>query len=90
MNKLFLSITLLFALALTLPSYGNNKGNVSNNGREITGKTKTALEYFGRDYKFTNKIPGLPEKLSDVKGLEITDPCFAASEVGFPEENINL
>ncbi|MCI4237725.1 alpha/beta hydrolase [Dickeya dianthicola] len=33
--------------------------------------SKAALQYFGRDYDFANVIPGLPEKLSDVKGLEI-------------------
>lgn len=33
--------------------------------------TKAALEYFGRDHIFANSITGLPEKLSDVKGLEI-------------------
>ncbi len=32
---------------------------------------QTALEYFGRDYEFPNTVPGLPGKLSDVKGLEI-------------------
>ncbi|WP_313104958.1 alpha/beta fold hydrolase [Pseudescherichia vulneris] len=32
---------------------------------------KTALEYFGYDYEFAHSIPGLPTKLSDVKGLEI-------------------
>ncbi len=32
---------------------------------------KTALEYFGHDYEFAHSIPGLPTKLSDVKGLEI-------------------
>lgn len=32
---------------------------------------KTALEYFGRDHVFPNSIPGLPNKLSDIEGLEI-------------------
>ncbi|MEG0870715.1 MAG: alpha/beta hydrolase [Hafnia sp.] len=31
----------------------------------------TALDYFGRDYQFPNPLPKLPEKLSDVEGLEI-------------------
>lgn len=33
--------------------------------------TCTAMEYFGRDYVFPHTIEGLPEKLSDVRGLEI-------------------
>lgn len=32
---------------------------------------KTALQYFGRDFEFPNSIAGLPDKLSDVEGLEI-------------------
>lgn len=32
---------------------------------------KSAVEYLERDYDFAHAIPGLPEKLSDVKGLEI-------------------
>lgn len=34
---------------------------------------QSALGYFGRDYRFPNQIEGLPEKLSDVEGLEIGD-----------------
>lgn len=76
MNKLFSSIMLFFALATTLPSYGNNNDNGSNsngtgNIEQKTSKPKTALQYFGRDYEFKNNIPGLPKKLSDVEGLEI-------------------
>lgn len=71
MNRLFFSIMLLFALASTFPFYGNNKNNGTEKVKQTTGKTKTALEYFGRDYEFSNKISGLPEKLSDVQGLEI-------------------
>ncbi len=32
---------------------------------------KTALQYFGQDYKFINDIAGIPQNLSDVEGLEI-------------------
>ncbi|NIJ79269.1 alpha/beta fold hydrolase [Xanthomonas cannabis] len=32
---------------------------------------RSAMAYFGRDYSFRKRIEGLPEKLSDVKGLEI-------------------
>lgn len=30
-----------------------------------------AIEYFGHDYSFAQKIEGLPQRLSDVRGLEI-------------------
>lgn len=56
MNKLFSSIMLFFALATTLPSYGNNDNGSNSNGtgniEQKTSKPKTALQYFGRDYEF--------------------------------------
>ena len=45
--------------------------SIVGNTKKVTIVRKTALQYFGRDHDFPNSIPGLPNRLSDVHGLEI-------------------
>lgn len=36
-------------------------------------KAESAVDFFGRDISFPNKVPGLPQKLSEVAGLKIRE-----------------